>query len=708
MSLHGFFYLRDNEWFLLQKVLKGGITTCIKHRNSTYVTGEVISGVFILVIAIELKYMRWVENQVKLFFIPINKGGGTEFYDRVILYELENFLQKLGISYRVLGKDEIECMCKPDNDTCEYCRLEETVIQEQFFKEKETIKPNDQQLDVLSKISDFYKENTIGWINWACGLGKTLLYIFIVKEMNWKSIVIGVPNINLMYQMKSEILKVFPNSKIKFLKGNEKTPIKDIKDILKDIIHEDPVFIITTYHSCHYIVEDVDHVFSCKIGDEAHHLTGKNMDGKKSCHVDFHKIRSNNSLFGTATAKIIDCEEKNFTYYSMDDKEKFGKVIDKKSVKFAIENKKITDYSVVILKNSELEVDQIIKNSGVDVENKELFLSCMGCVKSIETYNNLNHILLYTNNKDEANLCEKYIDEILSKGCYKLNKENTYNKALYSGIKNLNNEIKDFTKSQYGIIPCIYIFSEGFDLPELNGVCFGVNMESKIRIVQSLLRPNRIDKNIIDKLAYYIIPIIDDDWENGKSIEKLKTIIVNLRCIDDNIEHKLTLSSLVKNRESKDCMDNQIGLILDDRDIELDKIKLRLRHGKILKSKNSEEQDEYDLVKLINKELKLQTKEEYIKIGSKLNDYYIKDAEEYFKKKCVWKNWTDFLGIDTSKFIYYKDDWLKFCLENKISSLEMYNNMCTKYDILPKNPEQFYKDFTNIPNELSFQNKRRK
>ena len=189
----------------------------------------------------------------------------------------------------------------------------------------------------------------------------------------------------------------------------------------------------------------------------------------------------------------------------MCDIEKFGKLIDKKSVKFAIENNKITDYNLVILKNSEEEVEQIIRNLGICVENKELFLSCISCIKSAETYDNLNHILLYTNNKAEANLCEKYIDDILSKGYYKLNKTNTYNKALYSGIKDLKTQIEYFTKSQYGIIPCIYIFSEGFDLPELNGVCFGVNMESKIRIVQSLLRPNRLDKFKPDKISYYLI-----------------------------------------------------------------------------------------------------------------------------------------------------------------------------------------------------------
>jgi len=710
MSLDGFFYLRDNEWFRFQKVFKCGITSCIKHRESTYVTGEPIRGEFIMVVALESKYMRWVENQVKLHFTPIYKGGGTEFYDRIILLDFEKFLQDLGVTYRLLSSDEISNMCYPNehNDSkCECCEVEKNVIQEEFYTGG-LVTPNEQQRDVLSVVQTFYRENKMGWINWACGLGKALLYIFIVRELHWRTIVIGVPNINLMSQMKKEILKVFPYCKIGFLGGGDtKTQIKYIKSILRDF-HEEPVFVVTTYASSHYIVEDIDHVFSCKIGDEAHHLTGKDTDDKSRSNVDFHKILSDNSLFGTATAKIIDYEDQKKVIYSMCDEEKFGKVIDKKSVKFAIENNKITDYNLVILKNSEEEVEQIIRNLGIGVENKELFLSCISSIKSAETYHNLNHILLYTNNKVEAKLCEKYIDDILSKGYYKLNKTNTYNKALYSGIKDLKTQIEYFTKSQYGIIPCIYIFSEGFDLPELNGVCFGVNMESKIRIVQSLLRPNRLDKLKPDKIAYYLIPVIDHHWESGKSLDKLKTIIVNLRTIDSNIEQKITLLTITQSKaEVTGNSDIQFDYILESNENELAKIKLRLRHSKILKSKNSEEQDEYYLVKSINKDFNFTSKEQYIRMDKKLHDHYIENAEEYFKKKVVWENWQDFIGVDTSKFIENKDDWRQFCLHKKISSLEMYNDLSDKYKQLPKEPAEFYRDFTNIPKELSFTFKRR-
>ena len=53
----------------------------------------------------------------------------------------------------------------------------------------------------------------------------------------------------------------------------------------------------------------------------------------------------------TATEKVIENNKTNKVIYSMDDENIFGKIIDMKSINWAIENKKITDYNLIILKN---------------------------------------------------------------------------------------------------------------------------------------------------------------------------------------------------------------------------------------------------------------------------------------------------------------------------------------------------------------------
>ena len=148
------------------------------------------------------------------------------------------------------------------------------------------------------------------------------------------------------------------------------------------------------------------------------------------------------------------------------------------------------------------------------------------CLKSLEKYDDLTHILLYTNSVKEAEQAKKYIDDILSLDIISINKDKIYNNALHSNNEKTNNyldkEIKKFKNMPFGIISCIYIFGEGFDMPKLNGVCITGNMKSIIRIIQYLLRANRLEIGNPLKIAYQIIPYIDsNDWlgENNNSYD---------------------------------------------------------------------------------------------------------------------------------------------------------------------------------------------
>jgi hypothetical protein len=146
-------------------------------------------------------------------------------------------------------------------------------------------------------------------------------------------------------------------------------------------------------------------------------------------------------------------------------------------------NKKITDYNLIILKNTEYEIDSIINNLEIKdiIENKELFLASYMSLKSIEKYSDLSHILIYTNKN--AILVNNYIDIILKLNIININKNNYYNQVLYSNNKlNIKNELVKFQNASWAIISCVYIFSEGFDCPRLNGVVFGENMDSEINL----------------------------------------------------------------------------------------------------------------------------------------------------------------------------------------------------------------------------------
>ena len=745
-QLKGTIYLRDNAWYKTENVIKMGIATFAKDRSNTYITGEVERGEYICVIEIPLDKMKIIDKCLKHYFksFHIYKGGGTEFYDRRIIDLIEPYFKNINIPYKIFTKEEINLMnrCERVRNISNVDKVKKAfnqlkiknIIQNYKIRRSKNllisasnnianelsymIEPNNHQQYILEIIEGFFNLYNTGKIVWACGLGKALLSILIVKLLEFKSIVIGVPSNNLQKQIKKEILKIFPNkTNILFVGGDETDGIKSSTDktqiinFLNNNLNSQPKFVISTYHSCHLLV-DKDIAFEIKIGDEAHHLVGIEREENRGFRL-FHKIISSKTLFMTATEKTIETRT-NKEIYSMEDETIFGKYIDVKSVHWAIENKKITDYNILVLKNTEDEVDEIITNLRLNIINKEIFISCYMCLKSFEKYNDLTHLLLYTNTTEDAELSKKYINDILSLNVLSIQKEKIYNNSLHSkNCNDLDSEVNKFKNTYYGIISCVYIFGEGFDLPKLNGVCIAGNMQSENRIVQYLLRPNRLDFENPNKKAYVIIPYIDtDDWETeNKSYDKVRTIVSQMRNVDENIEQKIFLSVGKKEKKEETKKEERRSYyqdyIFEENMGELNKIKLRLRYSKALGSKFTEEQDEYNYVRSINASLNIKSKKDYIQ-QQEIHSNFIASPEEYFKSKGVWNNWYDFMGVDTTKFIQSKQEWINFCKEKSIKSLDDYYICCEEYDILPKEPADFYKDFTNIPSELQFNRNRRK
>ena len=739
-------YLLTSNQLSKDETIKFGMSMRIEYRwidylaifsNSKYVYYyeflDTLSRDEILIIENEILQLHKNERneffQTEYFYCKDNK----QFHHSII-----NVLDNRNINYKVYNTHNFDR--KYYDNKPETFQTNKNIIQIQIINNGFT--PYYYQQEILDKIDKFYVNNNVGRILWACGLGKALLGILIIQKLNCKLVVIGVPSIYLQKQMKNEIMKIFNNhTNILYIGGetekNEKYTIAsttkedDINKFINKISH-DCKFLITTYDSCNKLL-NYNFNFNFKIGDEAHHLVGSEFEKTKD---SFHKIKSNKSLFMTATEKIVENNRTNKIIYSMDDKNIFGEIIDIKSINWAIENKKITDYNLIILKNTEDEINNIINSLNLDedednkqdtnsiIHNKYLFISAFMSLKSIEAYSDLTHILIYTNKTEHAELVKKYIDVIIKLNIINIDidNKNYYNKALHSNSKEhlhdiklqdgliKEGEISKFKKASWGIISSVYIFGEGFDCPKLNGVVFGENMDSDIRIVQSTLRPNRLDSSFPNKKAYVIIPYIDTEnfITDNDAFDKCRKIISKIRIVDEKIEQKINVISLNKSsyKPSDDPKEKQQYHHIIENGNELTKIILRLRYSKALGSQYTEEEDEYNYVKELNKQLNVQSKEQYAnKVIKDKHKNYIENPEEYFKG--IWKNWYDFIGVNTKKFIQDKNDWINFCKKNNVKSLNEYNELCKLYDVLPINPADFYIGFVSIPIELGLYTKRR-
>lgn len=732
------FYLYIRVLYLIteiDKVVKIGITDNFIERESTYKTGEYIPGYFSHLYKInyngkrkhfDKKLKELTKKYNKICYNKFNIKGGNEFYDIELIDKLQDYLKQIKkiYKYELLDIDEINEINMRERDNNSYSSESDSDTESESsdsyssdsyssesyssesYSYNDSIIPLQHQQEVLDKIKDYYENNDNGKLIWACGLGKSLMTLFIIKQMKFILNLICVPSITLQKQWKKTILSVFPNKEnLLFVGGDSIDGIistNNINDILKFINKNTNVkFIISTYHSCNILVND-EICFDFKNGDEAHHLVGlENTDFRK-----FHKIKSTKTLFETATEKII---ENNIDkpIYSMEDKTIFGDYIDIKTVHWAIENKNITDYNVYVIKNTEDEVDNIINNLKVKVQDKTIFIACYMCLKTFEKHSDLSHILLYTNTMKESEQAKEYINKILKLNILSIPKDKIYNNALHSNNnKNLNKEIELFKSSPYGIISCVYIFGEGFDLPKINGVCIASNMTSIIRIIQYLLRANRLEKGNPLKKAYQIIPCIDN---NLKSYENVRHIIDNMRSVDKSIEQKIKIIVGYKKLNNKNGKRYTYEYNnFEENEKELTKLKMRLRYSKALYSDFSEEQDEYNYVRSINMNLNILSDTDYFNCKDK-HEYFIEDPEKYFKSKGVWTNHYHFYGTNTSIFIQTKEEWIKFCKNKNIKSLNDYYNACKIYDELPENPSYLYNNFSTIVNELGkFNNIRRR
>jgi predicted helicase len=370
-----YIYIRDNEWYKQHNIYKVGITTSIKDRDNTYITGEIDRGIFIKIYELIDKtkqQLKIIDNLLKKNLLYLNKynDGGTEFYDRTVINQIDIFLNKFKIKYKIIDDIELKRINRNRNKIIKDLSV---LISKYITMKSIIIKPKDYQIEILNKIDEFYDKNNIGKLLWACGLGKTIMSLFITKHLKFKKILIGVSSCYLQSQFSDEINKIYNDNCIIYLfDGN----IEYINYLFNEK-QEKPIFIITTYHSC-YLLKLFE--FDFKIGDECHHLVGKDEDKNKKQFILFHKIKSNKTLFMTATEKII--FNNDLSMYSMDNKELFGEVIDEKNFGWAIENKKITDYKTIIIKNKFNEIKNIKKKIDYSIKNPILFIYVYVTLKS--------------------------------------------------------------------------------------------------------------------------------------------------------------------------------------------------------------------------------------------------------------------------------------------------------------------------------------
>lgn len=633
------------------------------------------------------------------------KNGGTEWITKKLtITEIKDVLNKhVTIKCKLLNGEELdEYLENAERKVRELQEEKQKKLNEEYELYKENLNEENFpyelrgcQPETANKIERHFKTEYSCLVNWACGLGKTILSLYIIRSYN--TILIGVPSVLLVRQWVQLLQECFPLLDILAIMSSSVGTVKnttDIEYVNRWISGKKKYIIVTTYHS----FSVVQHLsFNLKVLDECHHLCQTNTDSK------FYKIlhiKSEKQLALTATIKAVDSEQKVDNF----DEKLFGKIIDIKSTLWAIENKYITDYEIITVRVEEKTLYDIMVDILGSVEHQEIFLAAFVMLESITRYPDLTHIIAYCNTCESASLLDNLISKLITKRFSKL-ENNLYHKALDSETlknSNLESEVNTFKDSLRGIISSVYIFGEGFDIPKLNGVCVVENMQSEIRIVQSIMRGNRLEKGNPNKINKVILPYNENDQN---TFEKVETVITKMGNQDANIEQRIRACVIATGGV------NNVGGLKYDVDFnnteELDYVKLKLRHRSVLRLHGlSQIKTQYKYLRALNVKHEVKSRSEYFS-NPKIKHERLDNPPQYFEKKdpTVWRSWYDFLGVDLSVYPPTKDKWRAKCTKLNITSLN-YSEKWEQFG-LPEHPEDLYRDFKNLQTELREKKKRR-
>ena len=680
-STNGYIYVRNHPSYDVDDACKIGKANNIPERDTQYATGEIKRGYFEAVFEVPIEKMGIVERLLQNEFRELNVkyDAGTEFYNKKIITLIEPYLITLGIKYKNLSKQEISDLVRCNRVRKTFKKINIQLLinilkSKRTNKEPDSYIPRNDQTVIIRKSVIHLQQHDKGMLVLVCGVGKTLISLWITQELNSNTILIGVPNKLLLKQWKEVICVLFKY--VPYLIVLDGVDTEDIVIFLKN--NQKKCIVITTYSSAHKIYTATQHtniVFDMKINDECHHLTTNNMlfSHTTKKYIQMLKIPSIKQLSLTATLKQLESISNDSNVISNDNVEYFGEIIDKKCLLWVINENIICDYVIqTIITNEEQLEQQLSRFYIIEEHDKRLFLSAFASLKSIFDGHS-HHLLIYSNNKDNSLKLIQYIKMLLHDNYFNI--PDLYYSNYHSKMKSKDQKgiINNFEKAKFGIITCVYCLGEGWDFPLLDGVVFAENMTSNIRIVQSALRASRKNKHQPNKKTKIILPILNrDDWlENNENpdLKKVREVIYQMGLEDETITQKIKVFRIDIKKQPLNITSIKVGCANEiyseyDYDDELTK-QLRLKTINRIALNIT-----YEKARKIIADKNIKDKKTYYELCNKDSRLSL-NPEELFKSK--FKNWIDYLSIDR---IYYD---LETC-KNKVNAyLSLYPGIKKNY-----------------------------
>ena len=560
MSLNkSYIYIRDNTWYSSENIFKVGISTSIKDRNNTYITGELYRGFYIKIYELDIspQKLKLIDNLFKKDFKHLNIyfDGGTEFYDRCIINDIEPFLNKYNIKFKLVNEDELKRINRDKNNIINkfkkfYIRI--------INLNKETLR--DYQIQAITYITEQLNLYNKCYLHLATGAGKSKIAINVISNIKPLNIIIFSPRITIKNQnISNKYLDILNEHHFQY--NIYSYCYQSYKNVYNLIIKNNIKDIFIWFDESHWAL---DNWVSLSINDYDNEYD--NMNKNENTIIKQFFINDNNyikyRLFTTASPNK-DLIINNEKYY--------GKLYE--PIKFKeLKNKYLCDIEVEIF-DKEIEMERIEYNSLIfntfnkfNQERKLGFSFHNTCNSAYLSY--LHHLKDFNDSKIDIKPYLLINEEFIKKEILN-NKDNNDNgdnkddngedlkiiKKIKKDIGNIDyyNEITKFenevNNNQKALGYVVAKYSIGYDNKNIDIIYFTDYKLSYKDIIQSIGRGTRLNG---DKKLRIILPTNsnNDIGRNYKKIENvLKYLLIDIELEYDNIKsYKLVLES---NKELK-------------------------------------------------------------------------------------------------------------------------------------------------------------
>ena len=212
-----YIYIRDNKWFKSENVYKVGITsTSIIDRSSSYITGEIYKGIYVKIYEFDInkEKLRIIDNLLKREFNHLNIyfDGGTEFYDRIIIDNIEDFFNKYNLKFITKNEEDLKRLNRNvDKILNNFLKLSYKLL------EKDIEDLRDYQIEAIKHITNELKLNNKCYLQLATGAGKSKIAINVISNIKPLIIIIFSPRVNIKNQnISDKYLEVLDLRKFKY------------------------------------------------------------------------------------------------------------------------------------------------------------------------------------------------------------------------------------------------------------------------------------------------------------------------------------------------------------------------------------------------------------------------------------------------------------------------------------------------------------